>query len=179
MVRNNVVREEERDIYDYGIDQIVFTGLTTLSMIGIGIISKSLWTIFIFSLFYMILRVYAGGYHADTQLKCFVLSNVMIVVVIAIEKYIPISTIFQVSAVILSSIMIAWLGPVDTVTKRLDDLERSIYKKRMLIIMIIENAIFVGSLLTKVASVSKLITVSFLMVLLMLMGGVIDNIKRK
>jgi len=118
-------------------------------------------------------------YHADTQLKCFVLSNVMIVVVIAIEKYIPIHSLFQVSAVILNSILIAWLGPVDTVTKRLDDLEQSVYKKRILIIMIIENAIFVGSILTKVTIVSKLLTVSFLMVMLMLMGGVIDNIKRK
>lgn len=179
MVNNNVVKEEERDIYDYGVDQIVFTGLNIITMIIIGVVTHSLWTIAGFSLFYMVLRVYAGGYHADTQLKCFILSNIMILIVVGVDRWINIDRPLQLAIVVISTVLILWLGPVDTVTKPLDSLERKVYKKRMIIIMIMESALFLVFLMAKFAIVSKCVTLSYLAVAIMLMGGVIDNIKRK
>lgn len=179
MVENNVVKAEEREIYDYGVEQIIFTGLNIVTMFVIGVLTHSLWTIAGFTLFYMVLRIYAGGYHADTQLKCFILSNIMIILVVAVERWIPMSQLIQVVMVTVSTVVIMGLGPVDTVSKPLDSLEHKVYKKRMIIIMIAESALFLVFFMTEFAIVSKYITLSYIAVVIMLLGGVIDNKKRK
>lgn len=179
MVKNNVVLDEEREIYDFGIDQIVFTGLNMITMLFIGVVTQSVVTIVGFTLFYMALRVYAGGYHADTQLKCFILSNIMILIVVGIDHWIDLDRVLQLVIVVVCSIIIFRLGPVETITKPLDTLEHKVYKKRMIIIMMIESTLFIVSLMTEFAIVSKFITLSYIAVAIMLMGGVIDNIQRK
>jgi accessory gene regulator B len=179
LVRNNTVREEDREIYDYGIDQIIFTSLNVITMMGIGIITDSLVDIAIFSLFYVTLRVYAGGYHADTQLKCFILSNLMIMIIVAINLCMLIPWLIQIFLVVVSYMVIMRLGPVDTKTRRLDALERFVYQKRMAIILRVEVALFFVFITLSRNTTSKTITLSIVSVMIMLMSGVIHNRRKE
>ena len=58
-------------------------------MIIIGLLFNMICESIIFMVSYSILRIYAGGYHASTPIRCYLFSIVMIVAVLLLMKSIP------------------------------------------------------------------------------------------
>lgn len=62
--KNNLVTEEDRDVYEYGMELLISTTLSTVLILGIGAFTGYfVQTIYLMIPFYFN-RVYAGGYHA-------------------------------------------------------------------------------------------------------------------
>lgn len=54
----------------------------------IGFTFGMVWQSVLFTAAYMTLRVYAGGYHAPTQLRCYILSFIMVVTALLLIDWI-------------------------------------------------------------------------------------------
>ncbi len=78
LVRSNVIKEEDAEIYIYGINQIFVSVLNVSSALIIGLILGMFLESIIFMAAYIPLRSFAGGYHAKTPLRCYFTSLTII-----------------------------------------------------------------------------------------------------
>lgn len=85
----NLVTEEEKEIYSYGIHLTLMGLITCLTILSIGCCLNK----FLLSLFFIVslvsLRHYTGGYHAQSYIKCYMISCLSYLGVILIIVYLP------------------------------------------------------------------------------------------
>ena len=76
----------------------------------------------------------------------------------------------------ISSVFILILSPVDTENKRLDNIERKYFKKATSMLVLGENLIFYFCIYMEKWEIVKSITVAVILVLVVLVIGVIVNL---
>lgn len=135
---------DKEEIIRYGLEICILKALFTIFTIIIGILMHSFFECVVFLVFFSFLRSNAGGYHADTRLKCFFESMLSYVAVIAILNIVycclySMLTIFLVT--LLSSVLIWTYAPVDTHNKSLDENDRKYLAVKTKIILCVEIAI--------------------------------------
>ncbi|MGN0607176.1 MAG: accessory gene regulator B family protein [Oscillospiraceae bacterium] len=62
--------DDDKEYYQYGIEITISSLLNVILIIGIGIIFRSMFESVVFLAFFMIIRQFTGGFHADTYFKC-------------------------------------------------------------------------------------------------------------
>lgn len=138
LIHNEIIDECDLEIYSFGIYQ------------GVGFIVNVLTTILIFSLFdmliqglifsagYFLLRSYAGGFHSESTLSCYILSAFLMILSSIVMRILVLDASLWLLFFILWLFIFAY-APVDTKTKRLDAVERKVYqvKTRCILIAII------------------------------------------
>ena len=139
LLRKNVIIKEDYEIYEFGIKQLIITIVNMITAIVIGIVTKELVQTIIFVLAFMIIRSNAGGYHATTPLKCYVLSTLTIFITLSAMKHIELDMFLLIIMLLCSSLVILILAPVDTENKPLDNLEHGYYRKKARIVWGIET----------------------------------------
>ena len=81
--------ETERDeIIQYGIEREKIILVSIAIILGLGCVFDIFYLSIIFSLAFCALRRYAGGYHAKTQKRCYVISLIILIMSFIIMKYI-------------------------------------------------------------------------------------------
>lgn len=94
IINQNYTLKQKRDIYIYGI-QIIISSIFTLSTIIVtSILLYNWYDAVIFVLFFVPIRLFAGGYHANTYWGCYLCSNFCFNFSVLIEKFISINDIF-------------------------------------------------------------------------------------
>lgn len=135
LIELQVIDCNDKAIYLYGFQQGTLLLINILTLMIIGIIFDMTWQTICFISSYSILRVYAGGYHAKTKLRCYLFSIGMMTISFYLIKHIPWSWLSYIVTLIVSSIIILMLAPVEDHNKPLDKLERSVYRQKSIIIL--------------------------------------------
>lgn len=78
----------DREVYVYGLELIISTLAGVLSILVVSIMLSDIMAGLVFLLSFVPLRLFAGGYHASTYWKCFLISNVTYIVLIIINNFI-------------------------------------------------------------------------------------------
>ena len=133
--------EEKAEIIRYGLEILLIKITFFSAALVISSLMHSFWECIIFTALFSRIRSYAGGYHADTRRKCFVLSMLTFCSVFIILKLIKIFPVILIIIAILaaaSSVVIFRFAPIDTENKRLDDEEIQIFKKKLRTAVIVE-----------------------------------------
>ena len=69
-VSKDVITEEEKEVCAYGMELII-SGIINVSLvIIIGLITCNIWYAIVYNTMMIVIRMYTGGYHADTHLGC-------------------------------------------------------------------------------------------------------------
>lgn len=135
---NNVIEDEDYEIYQYGLEQLLTSILDIMTLFLIGLILGMLWQGIVFVISFIALRKYAGGYHTTTPLRCYLLTNIVILSALSVMKYIKINIFIYLGLFVISSLIILALSPVESKNKELDEIERIIYRKKTICIWFIE-----------------------------------------
>lgn len=77
LLSTNVINESEKEIYEFGLFQLVANFIQFLLMIVIGLFMDELPAMIAYMVSFTNLLKYAGGYHAETIGKCFLTSMVI------------------------------------------------------------------------------------------------------
>ena len=140
--------DEEMEVAIYGLKRL---GMFLISMVVvaiIGLLMGNVQGVFLFLLFFIPLRIFAGGLHLPTLWMCAIASSALIVAVAYILNNIEVIGI-QVdlcnAILLVGAIVIMVLAPVDTYNKQLFNEEKIKYKIISVIITIAEMAIFYAS----------------------------------
>lgn len=175
LVRSDVVKAEDAEIYIYGINQILVSVLNVSTALIIGLIFGVFFEVAGFMVSYIPLRSFAGGFHAKTPLRCYICSVIMLIVVSIGFKYLSIAAWVNYAVLALAFAIVLVLSPVEDRNKPLDDLEYKVYKKRAISIASIELVI---ALVLKLIALDNLfisVVYSFFVLSFMLVAGTIKN----
>lgn len=106
LLKNNIIKKDEIDIYQYSLFVISFNFLCVVTAIVIGTIFGMLKFSLLFFLIYTPVRIFLGGYHCKRPITCICLFEVMFSAIILLNKLVDISEwrIFICGLIILASI---------------------------------------------------------------------------
>ncbi|MDE5758537.1 MAG: accessory gene regulator B family protein, partial [Allobaculum sp.] len=121
------------------------------------------------------LRSFAGGIHAKTAKRCYAYSCIMIIVVLLVIKFFPFGIIVCSCLSLISGVIIFLLSPVEAENKKLDALEKSIYKKRARIILLIEMIVQVLISFTSWTNGFICFSLAFVSLSLIMLAGIIKK----
>lgn len=126
-------------LYIYGLELLISSVITTIILIAIGIITNSFFESIIFIIGFSALRVFTGGYHANSYWICTFITALNYFCVLFIYR-----TFFDYIAS-PAGMIIVWgltlglvlaFAPVDNLYKRLDETTKVKSKTRAIIVML-------------------------------------------
>lgn len=72
-ISKNIIKEEDKEIYDYSFEILLSTLINLLAMIIMAVVSGTMLYAIFFLFGFSMIRSTAGGYHAETHLGCFLI----------------------------------------------------------------------------------------------------------
>ncbi len=140
---------EEQEIIQYGLHQ----GGWTLLYLTFILACAWLWEEWLFSILVFagvfVLRPYAGGYHADTEIRCFLLSTGIMNAAMATRKFLDVFSLPGMCAYVYFVFLILLFSPLQNPIHPLTEPEQFQYAKRAKGIVIIYNLLLGIGLLMK------------------------------
>ena len=177
LISSSIIKKEDAEIYIYGFKEIVFVALNLITTIFIGLIFNKIFEVILFMITYIPIRVYAGGYHARTKLRCYIFSVLMLISVCYILKLYLLKSYLSIGILaIISSGIILYLAPVEDKNKILDEIEIEVYTKRTIRNLIIVLIVLCITLIFNKINLSACICISLLCNGIMLILGKINNL---
>lgn len=129
LISSGSIETQERELYEYGfyvlLSQLVYFVFTCVLGLLAGCFIESI----IFHISFRFIRKFAGGYHASTQLRCTVISVILIsacIGVIRLSKTYDFQTALL-AVTLIAGVVVFALAPLDTPEKPLSDKERKHY----------------------------------------------------
>lgn len=170
---------EEREIVEYGIGQGVVLLIGMVMAIMMGILLKIPDKVIPFLMCSYYLRIYAGGYHAKTQFWCSIISAIATFLCLLWLKYVELPLVILHVLLLVAGMLIVVCAPVDNEKRKLDEIEKKLYSKRVRIIVVVVSLIYVVSVLLKWDSLYCSINLSVIFVAISVLIGVMSNKRGK
>jgi len=137
-VIDGVIKAEDKELYRFGV-WFIFSALRDIATaVIIGFLFNSILSMLLFAVAFIPIRSYAGGYHAKTPQKCYLISLFMLVSVMLIPRLIHFTDVICIVLLAISSAVIFFLSPTETANKPLDEIELKVYRKRTLLLLTAE-----------------------------------------
>ena len=177
MMQNEIVSQEDAELYKFGIEQGVIFLINIITMLLIGIGMNNFFSCIVMSFTYMNIRRYAGGYHAKDIKVCFVLSSLLIILGLFYVKLLSYWVGFKVVTILFSTVMIMGLAPYQNTNNPLDQAQIIRYKSKTrkrfcsaLIIALILEFIGMNNMTATV------VTALFLISVMLAVGAIIEKV---
>ena len=138
-IKKKIILAEDKNIYIYGGEITISTFIGISIVIIIGLISYHILDSILFLLCFIPVRIYTGGYHADTYIKCNLIFGAVFIMFLVVKNIIPpeIDLLFSISIMILSITTILILSPIENKYKPLYGNEKIKYKIMSIIFSLI------------------------------------------
>lgn len=182
-MKNSDSLTDDEEIVRRGLEVIAIKLFFAVIIIIAGLLLGCFLESILFTIAFTSSRQYSGGYHADNQKKCFMLSTLMLIISLSIIKSIKIfpQLILPLSIITFISIVYVFaVAPIDTPNKCLDNDEIRVYGKRARIfaaILTITAAVLFSLNLNALAS--AVMTGIVMSAYLMLKGHISNCINRE
>lgn len=140
MIRTGSVPVEDEEIYVYGWSLLLAETGNMLTMFIIGLLSGEFIGTLIFLFTFIFLRIYAGGYHANSFGACYICSVLLYIAALILHKFLPTAWEGQALVVMLTlSAMITYIwSPVDHPNKPQNAAQKAKNKKISSLIITME-----------------------------------------
>ena len=136
-IDKSVISENDRKVYNYCFELLISESINILIVLVVAILSKQYVNIVVFLVAFLLLRKWAGGYHANTHYGCtLILFSILMLFLISEvvfsynEKY-----ILQFLNILASLPIICLFAPVDNPNKPIKNEQRKKFKNYSVILM--------------------------------------------
>jgi accessory gene regulator B len=179
LVKSGTITSADKEIYLFGIQQGFAILLNILTTIVIGLLLGVLWQILLFTISYIGLRSFAGGYHAKTPQRCYIYSTILTLAISLLLQYLTISISVYIILLLFSTIVILVLSPVENNNKPLDALEKRVYKKTSVVVCLSIALLTLALLLMDMQNVgSCFLWALFAVSIMMILGTLLNRLYR-
>jgi accessory gene regulator B len=132
------IPEEEKELYIYGFYMVFSYTFYCIFAALLGVIFHLLAESILFFLLFSLIRSYAGGVHASTEISCMICTSLSFLASVAAIRLgvfcaQPVAAFAVLAA---GSVIILAFAPLDTPEKRLDRAERKHYRKLSYLILV-------------------------------------------
>lgn len=170
---------EDQALYQYAFGLLIGQAVNLLIACLLAVILKEYQTVFVFLLFFIPLRSFAGGHHADHYTTCTLLSALMLLGICIMAKRIPKDAVMMVNLVsgAVCGALVCLLAPVEDHNKPLDQTERRRYGIRSRIIWGVETLTWIFCYRAGAVKASLAIALGHLALSILLCAGAVKNRK--
>lgn len=177
LTNSGIITTEDKELYEYGLHHGLLMIINILTTVVIGLLFKMVWQSFVFMIAYIPLRTYAGGYHAKTQFRCYLLSIVIMLAALFGIRQIPWTGSIGIGITLCAIGIILYFSPVEDKNKPLSPMEVKVYGNRARIILFIEIIVMLIMMVLKQQQVAYCIAAEFVALSIMLIMGALKNKK--
>ena len=175
-MEEKILSENEKlEIIEYGLErgkkELLFLGFVLL----VGLILGIFWQGIIFWLTFCAIRRYAGGYHADTEQRCMIISASVIIIVFLIIRCWTVEIWITILLQVICYGIIMILSPVSNKNRILDETEQKRFRKNT---HLIATIVMIFSLLLCLADCLYIvvpIAMAYIVLAVALLVGVCKN----
>lgn len=145
LAENNFIKREDIDIYRYGIEMFIICVLEMAFVMLISVIVGNVFEAMLFFIGFIPIRIYSGGYHAETRIGCFIILIFVYGIFSVINRYgFMESYSFPALIMILANMLLVYkYSPLPNVDKKPNREAEKIYRKRSLLFTVIISGIVV------------------------------------
>lgn len=122
-----------QELYQYAIYITISSLLHCCTILLVGLLYNLVLESALFYASFILIRKFAGGFHANTHVKCYLISTITSIIVLGIIKIITLNTtndiLFSTLFLAFISMLFIWyLAPIDSDNNSLNTKEKNIYK---------------------------------------------------
>ncbi len=140
-IRQKVVPEEQREIYEYGLELSISSVIGIIIVLAVGLISGKFWESVVFYIVFCFTRLFTGGFHAPNHLLCKVTFTVTLLLVLAADCLLSgIENYYWFILHFYSLVIVCQFAPIENSNKELSKRQ----KVRCKIIAIIAMAVWLA-----------------------------------
>jgi len=177
LVKANCIVDEEFSLYAYGLFLLIANVIFIIILFIFGAIFHCIIENLVFYISFRAIRSFAGGYHADTEMRCEILTTLSFFITtlaIFLSEQQNVQIIVLIFAIIAIPI-IAVFSPLDTPAKPLDDDEKKKYRKISLVILSAITFIIIISTIIRIKLLIVPCCLSLILESILLVAGVIKG----
>lgn len=170
------LQEDEKDIYLFGVYQGAILLLNICTALLIGVALNMLLEIVIYLICFLPLRIFAGGYHAKTQLRCYIMSSFTTVIILLVIQFLQQQESIWEFLIYFVSFGVIWrYAPVADVNKPLLENEQVNYRKKVHKVLLLLTGIAALTYFLRFDIITTVIEVSVCFLSVILLMGIYKN----
>ncbi|MBR3415465.1 MAG: accessory gene regulator B family protein [Clostridia bacterium] len=178
LLANGLIEEDDTDLYVYGLEVLISTICSFLTVLLLGIVLSEIITALIYLAVLIIIRRFTGGYHARTYIGCNLSCCVIFIVSLYISKAVYFNLIPTIIIHSVGMILIVAFSPVENQNKPLSQKKRKRNKRLSILSCAILSTLSI-CLSAYGLPYSTILTVSYVDVLILMVCGHIINRRRE
>lgn len=175
LLNKKVIEENELEIYIYGYEVLISSVIDFFIVLLFAVIFNRIILMTIFFIMFVSVRIYTGGYHADTFGKCKIVF-IMICLLLTLTSCIKVLLMPMIIIMIFYNATVFILAPVENINKPLTNCEKTKYRRISIVLSIIWTTIAVITYFS-FNEICQSITVTALIIAVMMIVG--KNINSK
>lgn len=148
LIKNHKIDQSDEEIYLYGFREGTIYLLNFVTTLILGALFHSITESIVFLIAFVPLRIFAGGIHAKTQVRCYVLSLLTLIIIFVLINQLPHNKWIYEMIMIGSGFLLFILSPIEEENKPLNGAEFKYYRKKARIILLIELLIQVFAMVS-------------------------------
>ncbi len=165
VIREGGVQRELTKAYEYSFQILLEMGccliVSTIIAVYLGMIPEFIVSTIVF----MILRSYAGGVHLPNYISCFVCSIIVQTAILVFCNVSKMSNICSLSLILICSILIIGISPVDNKNRKLNKKEKCHCKKCTILILSVIIAISIICMSVGLKNILSVIAITVVVVM--------------
>ena len=139
-IENGTLSEGDRNIYLYGYQMLIEFSVNIITSLITAVVFQAYGIVIVFTVAYLLLRGYVGGYHAKTSLGCFCISACMLLAAVFFVQYVAaleiINWLFLLENIMLPCVICR--TPIPVTSKPITNNEKYHFKRKVKLIYPIE-----------------------------------------
>lgn len=144
-IDNGIIEAKDTEVYEYGLELLLSEVLETLAVLAVSFFLGKFFVTLLFLASFSVLRMYAGGYHASSHLKCFLtllfVYSVFLLLIYLIDQF-KVGCLTIIFTAVSEGLVIL-LAPVESEYKPLSAEEKQKYRKISIFIVASETVLVV------------------------------------
>lgn len=129
-IKENVIGEEDRELYEYGVEITVEYAINLFTTVLIVVIMQEIISgIFMYASF-MMLRSYSGGVHAKSFKRCYLYSSMVILITLLLIRFNIISIWIYRGVGVVSCLYLWFTEPIASENKEVNEKEKRFFIKK-------------------------------------------------
>ena len=137
-IKEDIVSEEQRDVYQYGVELSISTLIGLFIVLAIGVLNGRFTESVIFYIVFCLTRAFCGGFHAHSHLLCKVTFICILILVLIMDLVLDNIKIYYWFVLYLYSLIIVCaFAPVENPNKKLTSYDKKRCKIISIILMVV------------------------------------------
>lgn len=167
LLRNGVITEDILDIYVYGFELIISSLTNIITVLLVGILINRFFQTLAFLFVFILLRSFSGGYHANTYVKCSIVTFSTYALVLLVSNFLIVPKMVYLALLLIGFVILCIFAPIKNPNKELTVMKARIFKvlSASIFTLLVTAGMFLKESLTSISNVIFFTLVSVLLLL--------------